>query len=121
MKRKTLDLIFSIGGGLLAVRLLVLGLVLQNQANFANTYVKDQLSAQRITFTPLEGLSDEEKKAQCLVDNAGKPMTSAGTPPARRSSKAAQQRQLADLNYEYHLLVNWTGQPPDVVNTALEN
>ncbi len=76
MKRKTLDLVFSIGGGLLAVLLLVLGLVLQNQANFAKDYVHDQLSAQKITFTPTEGLSDEEKKAACLIDNAGKALTS---------------------------------------------
>lgn len=76
MKRKTLDLIFSIGGGLLAVLLLVLGLVLQNQANFAKDYVHDQLSAQKITFTPAEGLNEEEKAAGCLVANAGKPLTS---------------------------------------------
>ena len=75
MKRRTLDLIFSIGGGLVAVLLLVLGLVLNNQANFAKTYVKDQLSQQRITFTPVAGLADEEKKADCLVKNAGKPLT----------------------------------------------
>ena len=75
MHRKTLDLIFSIGGGLLAVLLLVLGLVLQNQANFAKDYVHDQLSAQKIVFTPVKGLSDEEKQADCLVDNAEKPMT----------------------------------------------
>jgi hypothetical protein len=43
-----------------------------NQANFAQTYVKDQLGQQKITFTPVVGLSAEEKKASCLVDNAGK-------------------------------------------------
>ena len=75
MKRKTLDLIFSIGGGMLAVLFLVLGLVLMNQANFAKTYVKDQLSQQKIVFTPVKGLSPEEKKVTCLVSNAGKPLT----------------------------------------------
>jgi len=75
MKRRTLDIVFSIGGVLLAALLLVLGLVLQNQANFAHNYVKDQLSAQKITFTPVAGLAAEEKKAQCLMDNAGKPLT----------------------------------------------
>ncbi len=72
MKRRTLDLIFSVGGVTLAVLLLVLGLVLQSQANFADDYVHDQMAEQRIKFTPAEGLSDEEKEAQCLVDNAGK-------------------------------------------------
>ena len=55
MKRRTLDLIFSVGGGLLAILLLVLGLVLQNQANFAESYVNDQLTEQKITFTPKAG------------------------------------------------------------------
>lgn len=76
MRRTTLDKIFSVGGLLLAILLLVLGLVLQNQANFANTYVTDQLSAQKITFTPADKLSDEEKKAACLTANAGQPLTS---------------------------------------------
>ncbi len=75
MKRRTLDIVFSVGGVLLALLLLVLGLVLRNQANFAKTYVRDQLSQQKITFTPVAGLSDEEKKADCLVANAGKALT----------------------------------------------
>ncbi len=75
MKRRTLDLTFSVGGGLVAILLLVLGLVLNNQSNFAKTYVRDQLSEQRISFTPVAGLSDEEKRADCLVENAGKPLT----------------------------------------------
>jgi hypothetical protein len=75
MKRSTLDKIFSVGGLLVALLLLALGLVLQNQANFANTYVKDQLTAQKITFTPENKLNDEEKKATCLVTNAGQSLT----------------------------------------------
>lgn len=35
----------------------------------------DQLSAQQIVFTPKAGLSDEEREARCLVDNAGEPLT----------------------------------------------
>lgn len=72
MKRRTLDLIFSVGGVTLAVLVLVLGLVLQSQANFAEDYVHDQMAEQRIKFTPEEGLSDEEKEIDCLVENAGK-------------------------------------------------
>jgi hypothetical protein len=75
MKRRTLDIVFSVGGVALAGLLLVLGLVLQNQADFAETYVKDQLTAQKITFTPEVGLSDEEKTADCLVTYAGEPLT----------------------------------------------
>lgn len=50
MKRRTLDIAFSIGGALLAALLLVLGLVLRSQADFATDYVKDQLLEQKISF-----------------------------------------------------------------------
>jgi len=76
MKRRTLDIIFSVGGVLLAALLLVMGLVLQNQANFAHNYVADQLTAQRITFTPVAGLTPEEKKVDCLVKDAGNALVS---------------------------------------------
>ncbi len=75
MKRRTLDVVFSVGGLLLAGLLLALGLVLQNQADFAKSYVKDQLSQQKITFTPVAGLAPEEKQATCLVKYASKPLT----------------------------------------------
>lgn len=71
MKRRTLDILFSVGGLLMALLLLILGLVLQNQANFADDYVREQLGAQKITFTPEEALTDEEKQADCLVEFAG--------------------------------------------------
>jgi hypothetical protein len=71
MNRRTLDIVFSVGGLLVAALILVLGLVLQNQANFAEDYVHDQLTAQRITFTPEDKLTDEEKANNCLVVYAG--------------------------------------------------
>lgn len=75
MRRQTLDRFFVAGGAALAVLLLVLGIVLQSNATFANDYVHDQLSAQRITFTPAENLSPEETKVACLADNAGEALT----------------------------------------------
>jgi hypothetical protein len=75
MKRRTLDLLFSVGGLALAVLLLVFGLVMKNNADFAKSYVKDQLTQQQITFTPAAGLADVEKKSDCLVANAGKQLT----------------------------------------------
>lgn len=75
MKRSTLDVVFSVGGLLLAGLLLILGLVLQNQADFAKSYVKHQLSEQKITFTPVKGLAPQEKQASCLVANASQPLT----------------------------------------------
>ena len=75
MNRRTLDLVFSVGGILLAGLLLILGLVLQNQADFAKSYVKDQLVEQKITFTPVANLTAEEKQADCLVAHASQPLT----------------------------------------------
>src|SRR4051794_10559440 len=75
MKRRTLDIIFSAGGLALAGLLLVLGLVMTSNANFAKNYVKTQLAQQHITFTPADKLTDEEKTQPCVVANAGKPLT----------------------------------------------
>ncbi|MEY2443710.1 MAG: hypothetical protein QOE00_290 [Ilumatobacteraceae bacterium] len=76
MNRRTLDLLFSAGGIVLGALLLVLGLVLNNQANFANTYVKDQLTAQKIVFTPVAGLKGEQADGPCLVTYAESPLDS---------------------------------------------
>lgn len=72
MKRRTLDLAFSIGGLIFSVLLLIVGLVLSDQSNFAENYVKDQFKQQQITFTKAEGLSGEQDDAPCLVTYAGK-------------------------------------------------
>ena len=50
MKRRTLDIALSIGGIGVAALMLIAGLVLSSNANFARTYVADQLSQQHITF-----------------------------------------------------------------------
>jgi hypothetical protein len=75
MKRRTLDIVFSCGGLALAGLLLVLGLVMTSNANFAKNYVKTQLAQQHITFTPADKLTDEEKTQPCVVANAGKALT----------------------------------------------
>ena len=75
MKRRTIDLVASAGGLLLAAILLVGGLVLTSNANFAKNYVHDQMVQQQITFTALENLSEEEKAEACLVEYAGQLMT----------------------------------------------
>jgi hypothetical protein len=71
MKRRTLDIIFAVGGLLVALLILVLGLVLQNQANFAKNYVHDQLAEQRISFTPANFLKADENDP-CLKKYASK-------------------------------------------------
>jgi len=76
MKRRTLDLIVSVGGLVLAGLLLIVGLVLTSNANFANNYVHDQLAAQKISFKTADTLTAEEKQQACLVQYAGQPLTS---------------------------------------------
>jgi hypothetical protein len=76
VSRKTLDIALAGGGAILAVLLLVLGLVLANQASFARSYVKDQLGEQKIAFASVDKLTDEEKDwkpgSACLTNYAGK-------------------------------------------------
>lgn len=81
MKRRTLDIMFSIGGFGLAGLLVVLGFVLTSNADFSRNYVKDQLSQQKITFTPLDKLTPEDKaytqpRSGCVIKYAGQPLTS---------------------------------------------
>src|SRR3954468_23000818 len=75
MKRRTLDILFSAGGVLLAGVVLAIGIVLTSNANFAKTYVHDQLAQQSITFKTAATLTDEEKKSACLNQYAGQQLT----------------------------------------------
>jgi hypothetical protein len=75
MKRKTLDVLFSVGGLVLAGLLLIAGLVLTSNATFANDYVTAQLSEQNITFKQADTLTAEEKQQACLVTYAGQKLT----------------------------------------------
>ena len=61
----------SVGGTLLAGLAVALGFLFQANADFATTYVRDQLSEQQISFPPLEALSEKEVGVACLVEFAG--------------------------------------------------
>ena len=78
MKRRTLDIIFAGGGLLVAVILVGLGFALLTQYTFAQDYVKEELSAQKITFATADKLTDAEKNwkagSACLVTYAGQQM-----------------------------------------------
>ena len=71
MRRRTLDIVFSGGGLALAGLLLILGMVMTSNANFAKSYVSDQLRQQKITFKTAGTLTAEEKKSACLNKYAG--------------------------------------------------
>ena len=72
MKRRTLDIIVSAGGLVLAGLLLVVGVVLTSNADFAKNYVSTQLSQQNITFKTADTLTAGEKQSSCLVQYAGR-------------------------------------------------
>ena len=78
MKRRTLDIIFAGGGVLVAALLVILGFAMATQYAFATDYVKNELSAQKITFATADKLTDAEKSWQpgstCLVTYAGQTM-----------------------------------------------
>lgn len=78
VKRRTLDIILAGGGLLVAVLLAVLGFALFTQYSFAQDYVKEELSAQKITFATADKLTDAEKNwkagSVCLVTYAGQQM-----------------------------------------------
>ncbi|MFA5565015.1 MAG: hypothetical protein WC184_05795 [Acidimicrobiia bacterium] len=67
MKRRTLDLFFSIGGVGIALLLLVLAIVFKQEGDFADNYVREQFAQQQIYFTPADSLTEEEAKFDCLV------------------------------------------------------
>jgi hypothetical protein len=78
MKRRTLDLILAGGGLMVAALLVALGLAMTTQYSFAQDYVKEELSAQKITFTAADKLTDAEKNwkagSACLVTYGGQLM-----------------------------------------------
>ena len=71
MKRKTLDIGMSTGGVLLAGLAIILGFVFQANANFATSYVRDQLSDQKISFPAVDNLTEAETGVSCLIKYAG--------------------------------------------------
>ncbi|MEV0456710.1 hypothetical protein [Catellatospora methionotrophica] len=75
MKRRTLDLMFSLGGVAIAILLTVAGVVLTSNANFATDYVTSQLAEQNITFKTLDTLTPEEREQPGLVEYAGQKLT----------------------------------------------
>jgi hypothetical protein len=78
MKRRTLDLILSGGGLMVAVLVTALAFAVGTQYSFATNYVKEELSAQKITFAIEDKLTSEEKTwkpgSVNLVTYAGQPL-----------------------------------------------
>lgn len=75
MKRRTFDVLMSVGGLVIVVGALVLAAVFHANADFAKGNVRDQLTAQNISFPPAEALSAEEKEQEGVVKYAGQQVT----------------------------------------------
>ena len=72
MKRRTLDIAFSIGGLVFAALLFVLGFVMMQQRDFAEEYVDRELSAQQIAFPETYERGETEVAGSgCLTTFAG--------------------------------------------------
>lgn len=65
----------SLAGLALAIVLLVVGILFQQNANFAHDNVKNQLAEQKVFFPPANALSAEEKASSDVVKYAGKQVT----------------------------------------------
>lgn len=65
----------AIGAGIVGSLVLGLAVFINNQANFSKKYVRDQLVEHKITFAPVERLKPQQKVIPCLVENAGKRLT----------------------------------------------
>jgi hypothetical protein len=101
MKGRTLDIILSTVGLALGVLLVVLGLVLRSNANFAHSYVREQLTEQRITFTPVAGLTAAEKQSPALVKYAGEPLTTGRQAEAYANDYIAHHLSLVNNGKTY--------------------
>ena len=102
MKRRTLDIIFATGGIVVALILAVLGYFVFTQFQFSNDYVKQELSAQKITFTPAANLSAEEKNwkpsSVCLTSFGGQLLQTGDQAQCYASNYIALHMETAAVN-----------------------
>jgi hypothetical protein len=71
MRRRTFDLLASIAGLILALVMVVVAILFQQNASFAKDNVRDQLRAQNVFFPPADALSEEEAAIDAVADRAG--------------------------------------------------
>jgi hypothetical protein len=71
MSRRSLDIIIATGGAMFAVLILVLGIVMRNESEFAKRNVAEQLSEQQIFFKDESKLTPSERALPGMVEFAG--------------------------------------------------
>lgn len=80
MRRRTLDVMVSAAGLVVAVLLVAVGFVLVERSTFSDNYVRDQLTQQSITFPKAETLQPKETefteaRSGCVLEYAGQAVT----------------------------------------------
>lgn len=75
---------------------LVVGGAALAMGNFVQSNVRSELSAQQITFTPAENLSDEEKALPGLVEYGGQPLTTGAQAQAYAGYIGLHLKEAAD-------------------------
>ena len=85
----------------IAVVLLALGLVLKDQADFSRDYLKSQLEAHGITFTQVDYLLPSQQDIPCLIENAGKPLTTGKQAECYAKYQIALDMDLVDNGNPY--------------------
>jgi hypothetical protein len=75
MKRRTFDLLASVGALVVAIALIAAAMVFRANADFAQDNVTSQLTAQKVNFPPADALSDEEREQPGVVKYAGQQVT----------------------------------------------
>src|SRR5687767_13009502 len=74
MQRRTIDLMVSGAGLMLAVVLIVFGVYFNDRYQFAQNNVHDQLVQQKVFFPPEEALTEEELAQPGIAKYAGQPV-----------------------------------------------
>lgn len=75
MKRRTFDVLVSVGALVAVIGALALAAIFHANANFAKGNVRDQLTAQQISFPPADKLSAEEREQEGVLKYAGQQVT----------------------------------------------
>ena len=112
MKRRTLDYTLSTLGVVMAVVLAVGGALLLFAANFTNTTISDQLSAQHISFPPASALPVAEY-GETVNGFAGQDVTTGAQAKAYSDMIAVHLSKVADGKTYSQVSAAWTASNAD--------
>ncbi len=80
----------------LGIGALVLGGIAFGLGRFVQDNIRNELAAQQISFSPAEGLSDEERQIPGIIENAGQPLTTGNQAKVYSESIGLHMRESAE-------------------------